>query len=249
MTRIISQPDSASAPRISRESVASFFKQRAEKANQLGHIQAVIYQDKNPDLALKRDAAEKAKLLPLLRLTGKESVLDVGCGTGRWADVIAPLCSQYLGTDFSQELVDIASVRFASNPKVEFRCVPSEKISISSTTHEFQIILSLGLFIYLNDDELLQTIQGYASVAATTCRILVREPVGTQARLTIQEHFSEDMDQVYNAIYRTEAELMDLFNSELSPAGFRLADVGDVYESALNNRSDTKQKWFLLERS
>jgi hypothetical protein len=46
MTRIISQPDSASAPRISRESVANFFKQRAQKADQLGHIQAVIYQDK-----------------------------------------------------------------------------------------------------------------------------------------------------------------------------------------------------------
>lgn len=249
MTRIITHPESASAPRISRESVASFFKQRAEKANQLGHIQAVIYQDKNPDLALKRDAAEKAKLLPLLRLNGSESVLDVGCGTGRWADVIAALCSRYLGTDFSQELVDIASARFASNPKVEFRCVPSEKISSSSLTQEFQIILSLGLFIYLNDDELLQTIQGYASVAATPCRILVREPVGTQARLTIQEHFSEDMDQVYNAIYRTEAELMELFNRVFYPVGFRLSDVGDVYETALNNRSDTKQKWFLLERS
>jgi len=249
MTRIISQPDSASAPRISRESVANFFKQRAEKADQLGHIQAVIYQDKNPDLALKRDAAEKAKLLPLLRLTGEEAVLDVGCGTGRWADVIAPCCAHYLGTDFSQELVNIASTRFASNPKVEFRCVSSENISHSAITQKFQIILSLGLFIYLNDDELLQTIQGYASVAATPCRILIREPIGTQARLTIQEHFSEDMDQVYNAIYRTEAELMDMFDSALFKANFRLADMGDVYESALNNRSDTKQKWFLLERS
>lgn len=249
MTRIISQPDSASAPRISRESVASFFKQRAEKVGQLGHVQAVIYQDKNPNLAFKRDLAEKAKLLPLLGLTGAESVLDVGCGTGRWADVIAPLCGRYLGTDFSPELVDIASARFASNPKVEFRCISSENVSRRSIAQAFQIILSLGLFIYLNDDELVQTLRGYASVADTPCRLLIREPVGTQARLTIQEHFSEDMEQVYNAIYRTEAELTGVFNSELLPAGFHLVGEGDVYESTLNNRSDTQQKWFLLERS
>jgi len=249
MTRIINGHDGLSAPRISRESVAKFFKQRADKSQQLGHIQTVIYQDKNPELALKRDEAEKAKLLPLLSLTGFEDVLDVGCGTGRWADVIYPQCTSYLGTDFSQELVDIAVKRFASNPKVKFRCIASESISDQSITQRFQIIISMGLFIYLNDDELSQTIKGYTSVADSSCRILIREPVGTHARLTIQEHFSEDMEQIYNAIYRTEAELMDVFTSELIAEDFLLVGTGDVYESTLNNRSDTKQKWFLLERS
>lgn len=248
MTRIISQLAGAPAPRINRDSVAQFFKQRAEKAGQLGHIQAVIYQDKNPDLANQRDAAEKAKLLPLLNLKGTESVLDVGCGTGRWADVIAPLCNRYLGTDFSQELIDISINRFSNTKKTSFLCISADNISNDTIHDKFQIILSLGLFIYLNDDELTSAIKGYATVAADSCKILLREPVGTSARLTIQEHFSEDMEQVYNAIYRTEDELMTLIEQELLSTGFSLSGMGDVYESALNNRSDTKQKWFLLEK-
>ena len=106
----------------------------------------------------------------------------------------------------------------------------------------------MGLFIYLNDDELLRTVRGYVSVADRHCRILFREPVGLGARLTIKEHFSEEMEQNYNAIYRTEEELVAIIESELSPEGFKLIGSGDVYEDKLNNRSDTRQKWLLVER-
>lgn len=249
MARITTRAGSEPAPQISRQSVEAFFRERAAKVEQLGYIQAVIYQDKNPDLARQRDAVEKAKLLPLLQLDGRQSVLDVGCGTGRWADVLAPLCSRYLGTDFSQELVDIGSARFASVPHVSFVCLPAEQVSSATVGGPWQVIVSLGLFIYLNDDELARAMKGYASVSDSSCKLLLREPVGTQGRLTIKEHFSEDMDQVYNAIYRTEEELMDFVRAILAPAGFRLSVSGDVYEEAmLNNRPDTKQKWFLLER-
>jgi len=241
-------PGESSAPRIDRESVATFFKERAEKAAQLGHVQAVIYQDKNPDLARQRDAMEKAKLLPLLRLDGTQAVLDVGCGTGRWADVLVPMSTRYVGTDFSQELVDIATSRFSTTPQASFLCVPAESVSREIVGGPFQVVVSLGLFIYLNDDELEKTVTGYADVADSSCSILLREPIGTQGRLTIKEHFSDDMDQVYNAIYRTEDEILDAIEKSLIAKGFRLVSSGDVYDASLSNRTDTKQKWFLLER-
>lgn len=247
MVKIVGVANGADAPRIDRNSVETFFKHRAE-AGQLGHIQAVIYQDKNPELALQRDSAEKAKLLPLLNLCGFEAVLDVGCGTGRWADVIVPNCTYYLGTDFSQGLIDIAAARFSNFSHARFLRLPSEHVSNATIDRRFNLILSMGLFIYLNDEELVQTIRGYASVADSSCKILIREPVGTVARLTIREHFSEDMDQIYNAIYRTEEEIMMVLRSELFSEGFRLSGSGDVYEAALNNRSETKQRWMLMEK-
>lgn len=248
MARITNKPGDALAPRIDRQSIETFFKERANKANQLGHIQAVIYQDKNPDLAFQRDAAEKNKLLPLLSLSGEESVLDVGCGTGRWADVIAPICSSYLGTDFSAELIRIATERFMSEEHMSFRCLPAERVNFETLGRRFDLVVSMGLFIYLNDDELIQTLEGYGSVAKDKCKILIREPMGLDARLTVLEHFSEDMDQVYNAIYRTENELMAIIDKTLLSAGFKVVGSGDLYVESLNNRSDTKQRWLLLEK-
>ena len=248
MVRIISKHDIANTPRIDRQSIAIFFKQRAEKILELGHIQAVIYQDKNPELAQLRDAAEKAKILPMLQLHGNETLLDMGCGTGRWSDVVIPLCKNYVGVDFSQDLIEIAAKRFGEVEHVRFICMPAESVSSTSLVERFHLILSCGLFIYLNDDELVNAIRGYAQVADRNCKILIREPVSSNDRLTIKEHYSDDMDQIYNAIYRTENELMSIFHSELRPEAFQLTGSGDVYEDALNNRRDTKQKWFLLER-
>lgn len=248
MVKVFSQKNDGFTPRIDRKAVSTFFRQRAEKARDLGFIQAVIYQDNNPELALRRDEAEKIKLLPLLNLRGKESVLDVGCGTGRWADVVIPRCKRYVGTDFSQELIGIAQKRLASQSNATFICIPAEEVSPDVVPAPFDIIISLGLLIYLNDDELLRSLRGYASVANNRCKILFREPVGVNSRLTIKEHFSEDMNQIYNAIYRTEEELKDAFDTELVSHGFKLIGSGDVYDASLNNRAETKQKWFLLER-
>jgi SAM-dependent methyltransferase len=248
MTRFSGKAADRTSLRINRTSVKEFFKLRAEKSAQLGYIQAVIYQDKNPELALARDLAEKSKLLPLLCLQGPESVLDVGCGTGRWADEILPRCLSYVGVDLSRELIAIAASRFASQSKANFICMPAESVSIDNLGKCFDIILSAGLFIYLNDDELLTTLRGYASVAKEGCRIIVREPVGMVDRLTIVEHYSEDLDQVYNAVYRTEEELREFMGQTLFREGFEVIGAGDVYDSSLNNRSDTKQRWLMLER-
>ncbi len=56
MSRIYSREEE-SKPEISKEDVVAFFEKRAEKIAALGPVRAVIYQDKNPDLAERRDAA------------------------------------------------------------------------------------------------------------------------------------------------------------------------------------------------
>jgi hypothetical protein len=70
------------------------------------------------------------------------------------------------------------------------------------------------------------------------------------SRLTIKEYFSSDLDQNYNAIYRTEEELLAMFDETLGCIGFHLIDSGYVYDNpGLNNREDTIQKWYFFERS
>lgn len=249
--RIKTRSGEQGAPQINPDSVASFFSKRAEKARTIGSLRAVIYQDKHPDLAERRDAAEKALLLPKLNLQANSRVLDIGCGTGRWTGVLAPLVEMYHGTDFADGLIDIARAEYCTAHNVRYTVLPSVSVSLKELgeSQGFDKIVMLGLLIYLNDVDVFETLRRVAEVAAMECRILLREPVAISERLTIKEHFSSDLEQVYNAIYRTEEELVLMISKTLGRAGFKCIDRGYVYEQhEMNNRADTVQKWYLLER-
>lgn len=240
------------APRIDPSHVSDFFAKRAEKAKQLGPLRAVIYQDKHPDLAERRDAAEKERLLPLLDLCDTDRILDIGCGTGRWTTLLSSNTAAYHGTDFSQGLVEIARKEHESRQNVEYSVLPSVAISRDAlNAHEgFDKIVIFGLLIYLNDEDVLETLNRVALLAGESCIVLIREPVAIGDRLTIKEHFSDDLDQTYNAIYRSEEELHDYFDTTLGKAGLELVESGFVYdEASLNNRADTVQKWFKICRT
>jgi len=250
MSRTFSRPGDQS-PEIDRKAVLDFFEQRAAKVGEIGATRAVIYQDKNLDLAERRDAAEKAFLYPKLDLRAQDRVLDAGCGTGRWAGLLLSSGAEYHGVDVSPGLIDVAKRHFDTTQGARFTVCSIDAISLDAigASDPFSRIVSFGVYIYLNDDEVRQALRQLADVAAADCRILFREPVGLDMRLTLKEHFSDDMDQYYNAIYRTEPELMAMFDSTLLPAGFRMIESGDVYQdSALNNRADTRQRYFLFER-
>ena len=122
MSRIPTMPDDEDKPRIDRDEVVSFFRQRAEKIEALGPTRAVIYQDKHPNLAERRDAAEKKRVSPLLALDGTQRLLDVGCGTGRWVNEISQLCTHYHGIDLSDGLVAYAREYYAGVRNCKFQC-------------------------------------------------------------------------------------------------------------------------------
>ncbi|MCM8732533.1 class I SAM-dependent methyltransferase [Hephaestia sp. GCM10023244] len=250
MTRTFSSA-SEDSPRLDRAAITEFFEQRAVKAETLGPVRAVIYQDKDPDLAERRDAAEKALLLPKMQLESHHRVLDIGCGTGRWAQALLPQCSSYHGADMSPGLVRIAEGMFAADAKVRFSVCAADALSLDALGERepFDRLLCAGVLMYLNDDEALRALEAMAEVAAPEALIVLREPLATNLRLTITEHFSEDMEQNYNAMYRSEPELIAMIDQTLSASGFRVRDRGDVYlDAALNNRADTKQRWIVIAR-
>jgi hypothetical protein len=113
----------------------------------------------------------------------------------------------------------------------------------------FDRIACLGVLIYVNDDTAREVMVALLACAAPHCRFVLREPTAVEARLTIKEHFSEDMDQTYNAIYRTESELLALLAPTFLAGGFEIVEHGDVYkDDGLNNRAETKQRYYVLAR-
>ncbi|MGN2253511.1 class I SAM-dependent methyltransferase [Frateuria sp. GZRe12] len=251
MARITTPPNEGEQPHIAREDVYGFFENRAARIDSLGPVRAVIYQDNHPDLAERRDRAEKERLLPMLMLEGAQRLLDIGCGTGRWAGDLIPSCRHYHGIDFSPGLVAHASQQFSEHGNARFSVASADDFSLArlGEVEPFDRILCCGVLIYLNDDEVMNAFRCMAASSAPETRILLREPMGTQGRLTLQKHHSDELQHDYNAIYRTRDELVRLLQASIPGAGFAIRAEGDLFlDVSLNNRADTRQRWMILER-
>lgn len=230
--------------------VQEFFEARGRHLNPAAPLTSVLYQDRNPELAEARDAFEKGEVLPLLRLQANDSVLDLGCGIGRWADVLVGGVERYHGVDFSASLISQAQARHAT-PHFSFQQLAVEDVSLSrlEVAADFTRVLISGVLLYLNDVQLESALLGAAECAGPGALLYVREPVAAERRLTLKEYWSEDLESSYNAIYRTSAELLDAFERTVESAGFRLLLERDLYPPHLNNRRETLQRIFLFERA
>ena len=252
MTRVFGA-DEEGSPRIDPEAVATFFDSRAERIAELGPTRAVIYQDNHPDLAERRDETERQTLLPLLELRPDSRLLDVGCGTGRWVETVAQRVRAYHGVDLTAGLIDYARKAHTKHTNARFSVASVDGVGLDviGETEGFDRVLMAGVLIYLNDDQLERALKALAGVLeGRTPRVLAREPVAQSERLSIVEHFSEELNSTYNAIYRTEPELLEAFARAFGPAGLDVIDRGFVFEesSGLNNRPETKQEWFVIGR-
>lgn len=74
------------------------------------------------------------RLLQLIPRVSAQNILEIGCGTGLFSQVIAaefPKAS-FLLTDISPVMVNTCKKRFASYPQMQFACVDGEKLPFSS---------------------------------------------------------------------------------------------------------------------
>jgi len=150
--RLVSDtPGGGRLHRVAREidyrATEAFFESRGKDA--VGQpLVSTMYQDAG--LASRRDAAEKETVLPHLAINGADRVLDVGCGAGRWAEVLVPRVAAYLGIDFSEGLLAAARTR---TPGGAFQRMSASALDPGAfhLPPPFSLVICSGILIYLND--------------------------------------------------------------------------------------------------
>jgi SAM-dependent methyltransferase len=233
--------------------VKSFFENRSKRIDELGLLTVTMYQ--NEELARKRDAHEKETVLPYLKIKPSSRVFDIGCGTGRWGYCLANKVSVYLGTDFCAAYIKAAQKNFdyAGYNKAThvFQCLSATEITALNLAivPPFDISLVCGLMPFLNDSDVRSLLHKIIEFSAPEATLYIREPVAKKERLTLKEHFSEELNDNYHAIYRTVKEYEDLFNEILVPAGFHLHHTSPLYPPELCNRAETEQYIFILKKA
>lgn len=228
-----------------------FFEKRADKFSADNPYSVTMYQDHNKELVRERNRKETEKLLPLLKLHANSQVLDVACGIGRWADAMPDCIEEYCGVDFSGELVEIARQRNRRNNFyfLEGAADQIEQTVLKARREGYNRILMVGILMYLNDRELTDTLAQIERISQEHTIICIREPIGISKRLTLKDFFSEELQDNYNAIYRTRQELRKLIDTAFLQKGFIVSQEGFLFdEDALNNRKETAQYFYILER-
>jgi SAM-dependent methyltransferase len=235
---------------INRDKTRAFFAERAARIASLGPLNAVLYQDRQPELAKQRSAHELSVVVPLLQAARHGSVVDLGCGTGRWAEALSPWCSDYLGLDFTPGFLESAAGRAASLPDpARFRFLRWDLADGSLPAGcSCDLLLSAGLLLYLNDEVLDRLLPNMAAALRPGGLLYLREPLGTTERLTLDAFFSEDLGTTYSSIYRGQAEFHRMLEA-LAVAGLEIVQTQPLYPASLEKHTDTRQHIFILRKT
>lgn len=237
---------------IDYNNTLDFFNSRGVDKKLEHKYNYVLFQDDNPELAILRDKQEKEKIGALLEWTRDETVLDIGCGVGRWGEEILSKGLNYVGVDYSENLLKIAedNLKAYSNKTLlhasfqEFsQTLLQNKINI-----KFDKIFINGVMMYLNDTDLQKGLEDVLDSCAEHCELYLKESMGVEKRLTLSDFYSDSLSHNYTAIYRSIAEYKELFQANFIEHGFTVISEGALFEENLQNRKETLDYYFILKR-
>jgi SAM-dependent methyltransferase len=136
-------PSSAPAP----ARVRNRFRTKAEQFDDL-------YEDERPLVRLLRPGLLRRRQLAVDTVGSYQSprVLDVGCGSGRIAELVLDAgAGHYVGIDFAEEMLALARARLARfGDRVE---LIEGDFTQTGLEGPFEVVLALGLFDYLPDPQ------------------------------------------------------------------------------------------------
>ena len=196
---------------IDSEEVKNFFSERASRELE-SDLSIVLFQDK--ENSEQRHIEEKKLFYEHVDIEGKK-VLEVGCGIGRWAEALHGKCESFLGIDYTEDLIDIANESYDFDD-CKFQVMSATDIKADELLIEppFDVIIFSGVLMYINDDDIKLVFNELNKIGADDKKLFIMEPVSRMgSRLTLKDFYSEGLEADYSAIYRTEEEYMELFES------------------------------------
>lgn len=241
--------------KIDYKDTLNFFNDRGKETPLRHKYNYVLFQDEQPHLAIERDRYEKEKVCSIIDFSKQEIVLDIGCGVGRWGEEVLERGVQYVGIDYSKQLLSIAEENL-QQWKEKCTLIQSsaqsllEGLADGDRLQKYDTIFINGVLMYLNDADLLMCFHQLGKVINTDkCVIYIKETVASEERLTLNNFYSEDLNHAYTAIYRTAEEYKKLLMETLiEPFQFILERSEDLYSEDLKNRKETKDYFYILKK-
>lgn len=238
---------------INSGNTKDFYNNRARSIQHMDNpYVSVLLGDQNPEYALAWDAYEKENILPKMLIDEHSKVLDIGCGMGRWAETLIPRSGYYCGTDLSPEMVKCAAERnhfpeksydFLNYGFEEFCALPESELPC-----RFNRLWICGIMMYVNDNALFTGMERLLCKMDDHAKVYFTETIALEKRLTLNQFYSETLKANYDAIYRTEEEYNQVYQSWLN-AGFQIVEQGMLPHLNKEKEYSETDRWYtILER-
>ena len=110
------------------------------------------FDNRNLDLAELEEMFEcYFSIFPFSELADDAVGFDAGCGSGRWAQFVAPKVGQLICVDASQQAIDVAKSTLANQPNVEYRTEDISALGLPDASCDFGY--SLGVLHHIPNTE------------------------------------------------------------------------------------------------
>jgi len=196
--------------------IKDFWKERAAqlKDGKIEILQSTMLTATESDSAkLDRDDNENIMkhIRPLLESEG--TLLDIGCGNGKWSRRLAQYVKEIDACDYCEDFISIAKgiTTQAGITNVNYFCASAENLGLNKT---YDYVLVVGVLHYLNDEIYEKVINKIRKIVKAGGYVIFREPFGVSKRFELHGLYSETLNTEYNAIYRTSNYMIDKFGKD-----------------------------------
>ena len=228
---------------IDPEFVKSFWNNRLTNSNNLNAV--LLGSQNNSEQSDLRNLHEKKLLddIYLNNLNKKISVLDIGCGIGRWVKNLKDCIAVYHGIDFSNKCIEFNKKNFQCNENLNFFEMSATDIAYDKLLVGYDLIIINGILMYINDIDIDKVFNSIACFKAKN--IYIQESISIlNERLTLKEFYSSELGTNYSAIYRLQKDYESLIIKHLG--NYSVIKKGVLLDRETGARDETNAYyWFL----
>jgi SAM-dependent methyltransferase len=231
---------------IDSENVKVFWNNNAKKDSSLKSV--LLGYDFGEDSANLHNQKE-AKIVMDFIGDGKKTVLDIGCGIGRWAYNLKSIIEKYDGIDFSEEFIKSANKNFEDIDEIKFYCMSATDIDRTKLSEKYDVVIVTEVSMYINDHELDKLYKNINSFTQKDSLLYIQDTTSLlETRLTLKDFDSKELKTKYNAIYRTKTEYETLFGKHLP--SFKLAGNGTdlLLDKNSGAREETNARYWCFRK-
>ena len=229
---------------LDNKKVVDFWENRAAKMEKkkLGILQSTMLTS-NEEEALKKWENEKKIVLNYMLpyLNQNSSLLELGCGIGRWSRILSNYVKEVDAVDLNSIFIKKAKQLSEQEDKnnIKFYC---SSMKDYKSEIKYDIIVSIALIHYLPEDQFLITMNLIKNNLNVNGYAIFRESFATNKRFEIHGYYSEILDNEYHAIYRTVEEYSQTLGTD-----FELL-VNEVTLPATIDKPETCQKFLVFKK-